>query len=203
MRLAIIAIVMALAVLLLGRTAGKYLVLDRPGPGDAIVVLGGDQNDRRYYRALQMLNDGNSRLLLVDSPIDQVTFGRTLATQEEEFIRGTAGKLSDHVLVCPIRGDSTVEETSYVQRCLQGQGLNSVILVTSDFHTRRALSIFRRRLSQYDWSVAASRDEARFGEKWWQQREWAKTTALEWAKLIWWNTIDRWRITENRASEPH
>jgi hypothetical protein len=185
MRLVIIAIVGVFAVVLLGRTAGAYLVLDSPERGNAIVVLGGDRNDRRHYRALQVFNDVNSRLLFVDSNTDDVEFGRTLAAQEEEFIRQSAGTLIDHVRVCPIEGDSTEGETKYVQRCLEDQGLNSVVLVTSDFHTRRALSIFRRRLPQYHWSVAAARDQARFGEKWWREREWAKTMVLEWVKLIW------------------
>jgi hypothetical protein len=200
-RIFVIAIIASLVIVVLGRTAGTFLVVDRPERGDAIVVLAGDQNDRRYYRALQVLNDGESLLLIVDSPIDQVMFGRTLAAQQEDFIRRTAGQRTDQVWVCPIRGDSTDRETRFVERCLQGRGLNSVILVTSDFHARRALSIFRQRLPQYDWSVAASRDTARFGENWWQHREWTKTTVLEWTKLIWWNTIDRWRIPENRASE--
>jgi uncharacterized SAM-binding protein YcdF (DUF218 family) len=192
-RFVIIATVVALLVVLLGSTAGVYLVLDNPGQGDAIVVLGGDQNDYRYYRALQMLKDNNNQLLFVDSSTDLVMFGRTLAAQEEEFIRRSAGALIDRVRICPIQGDSTVEEAEYVQRCLKGQALNSVILVTSDFHTRRALSIFRRRLPQYHWSAAAARDQSTFGVYWWRQREWAKTTLQEWAKTIWWETIDRWR----------
>jgi len=150
-----------------------------------------------------MLSDENSRLLFVDSNTDQVAFGRTLAAQEEEFIRRSAGTLIDHVQVCPIRGDSTEGETKYVQRCLEDHGLNSAVLVTSDFHTRRALSIFRRRLPQYRWSVTAARDQTRFGEKWWSNREWAKTTALEWLKLIWWQMIDRWRGQMETARKPH
>jgi uncharacterized SAM-binding protein YcdF (DUF218 family) len=196
MRLVII-IVVALSVVLLGRSAGTYLVIDSPERADAIVVLAGDQNDRRYYRALQLLNERNGRLLFVDSSADLVAFGRTLASQEEEFIRRGAGSQADHVSVCPIRGDSTAGETSFVQDCLQGRGLKSVILVTSDFHTRRALSVFQRRLPQYHWSVAATEDQNRFGEKWWRQREWAKATVLEWFKFIWWETVDRWRNSQN------
>jgi len=203
MRFVIIAIVMALAVVLLGRTAGAYLVLDGPGRGDGIVVLAGDQNDCRYYRGLRLLQDDNSRLLFVDSNIDRVVFGQTLAAQEKEFIQRRAGRLIEHVRVCPIQGDSTDGETKYVQSCLEDRGLNSVVLVTSDFHTRRALSIFRQRLPQYHWSAAAARDQTRFGEKWWRQREWAKTAFLEWLKLISWETIDRWRDLENSASKSH
>jgi uncharacterized SAM-binding protein YcdF (DUF218 family) len=202
-RLIIIATVLALPVVFLGRTGAAYLVLDSPDRADAIVVLGGDENDYRYYRALQLSKDEYSQLVFVDSNTDQVKFGRTLAVQEEEFIRRSAGALGGHVRVCPIQGDSTDGETEYVQRCLEFRGVASVVLVTSDFHTRRALSIFRRRLPQYHWSVAAARDQSKFGEKWWRQREWAKTTLLEWFKLIWWETVDRWRNPQNPGSKPN
>jgi uncharacterized SAM-binding protein YcdF (DUF218 family) len=68
-----------------------------------------------------------------------------------------------------------------------------VLIVTSEFHTRRALSIFRRRLPQYEFSVAAAHDPAHFGTAWWTRREWAKVTFDEWVKLIWWEAVDRWR----------
>jgi DUF218 domain len=195
--LIIIITVLAVASVSLSRTAGAYLVLDNPERTDAVVVLAGDRNDCRYYRALQVLNHDSPPLLFVDSNTDEVQFGRPLATQQEEFIRRTTGTLIDRVRVCPIQGDSTEGETEYVQRCLADHGFKSVLLVTSDFHTRRALSIFRRRLPRYRWSAAAAHDQNRFGEKWWRQREWAKTTLLEWAKLIWWEMVDRWRSPPN------
>ena len=71
--------------------------------------------------------------------------------------------------------------------------ISSVLLVTSDFHTRRALSIFKSRLPNYRWSVAACRDDSVFQPDWWRRREWAKTAFMEWTKLIWWEAVDRWR----------
>jgi hypothetical protein len=196
-RAATIVIVVSFALVLLGRGIGHYLVLENPEQGDVIVVLAGDQNDKRYHRGLEVLRGGKGRLLLVDSNVDIVQFGRTLAALEEEYIQRSAGTLVNDVRVCPIEGDSTDEETKYVQLCLQNLGVKSVVLVTSDFHTRRALSVFGRRLPRYHWSTAAARDEARFGEKWWQHREWAKTTLLESTKLIWWEIVDRWRNPTN------
>jgi hypothetical protein len=67
------------------------------------------------------------------------------------------------------------------------------ILVISDWHTMRARSIFHYRLPQYHWSVADAKDPRLFGVHWWHRREWAKITFNEWLKVIWWNTVDRWR----------
>jgi uncharacterized SAM-binding protein YcdF (DUF218 family) len=173
--------------------AGYILVIDQPERGDAIIVLGGDHNDYRYWRGLQLLQQGYGQFLLVDSNIDEVQFGRTLADQAADFVQHSAGALADRVKVCPIEGDSTVLETRAVQKCLQERRVHSVVLVTSSFHTRRALSIFRQRVPQYQWSVAAVTDDSRFRPQWWQRREWAKTTFMEWTKLVWWLAVDRWR----------
>jgi uncharacterized SAM-binding protein YcdF (DUF218 family) len=98
----------------------------------------------------------------------------------------------DQVQVCLTQGDSTDEETQYVAQCLHTDQISSVLLVTSDFHTRRALSIFKHRLPKYHWSVAACRDDSVFKENRRQRREWAKTAFMEWTKLVWWAAVDRW-----------
>jgi uncharacterized SAM-binding protein YcdF (DUF218 family) len=67
-----------------------------------------------------------------------------------------------------------------------------VLLVTADYHTRRAMSIFSRMLPQYRWSIAAAEDPSIFGKNCWENREWAKHTATEWSKLLWWEEVDRW-----------
>jgi uncharacterized SAM-binding protein YcdF (DUF218 family) len=95
--------------------------------------------------------------------------------------------------VCPIAGLSTIAEADDVNRCLQPLGAHRVLLVTSEYHTHRALMIFRQRLPQYQFSVAAARSPAEFGEAWWTHREWAKVTFDEWSKMLWWETVDRWR----------
>jgi len=43
-------------------------------------------------------------------------------------------------------------------------------IVTSAYHTRRALAIFRPRLLQYELSVAAACDETAYGTDCWRHR---------------------------------
>jgi len=172
---------------------GSFLVVNNPERSDVIVVLGGDHNDIRYHRGLALIQRGEGERLLVDANSDEVQFGETLTVQTERFIQRTAGTLSDRIRVCRIEGDSTERETEYVAQCLRQLGVGRVLLVTSSFHTRRALSIFRVRLPHYRWSVTGVEDGARFGESWWQNREWAKTTFMEWTKMLWWEGVDRWR----------
>jgi uncharacterized SAM-binding protein YcdF (DUF218 family) len=111
----------------------------------------------------------------------------------QEFIQRSAGPLLNKTKMCPISGDSTYEETEHIAECLGPTGARRVLLVTSEFHTRRSFQIVRDRLTQYQWAVAAAYNPYDFGVNWWQHREWAKTTLMEWTKLLWWDLVDRWR----------
>jgi len=181
------------AAVFLGRRAAGFLVIDAPERSDVIVVLAGDYNDRRLRRGLELLAAGEGKTLLVDANSDVIFFGRSVASQEADYLRRLSGLSTDRARVCAIAVESTYAEASAVRPCLEERHAKTALLVTSDYHTRRALSIFSKRLPQYRWSVAAAKDEAVFEDNWWRRRPWAKTTLLEWTKLVWWYAVDRWR----------
>ena len=173
--------------------AGRLLVRDRPERSDVIVVLAGDSQNERYHRGMELLRSGYGNHLFLDAQSDSTYFGHSPVEYADAFLKQDAGDISAKVSVCPFEEDSTLTETGFVAKCLESLHARSALLVTSDFHTRRALSVFTHRLPQYHWSVAAAHDLRVFDTRWWRQREWAKTTFLEWLKVIWWNAIDRWR----------
>ena len=174
--------------------SGNYLVVNRPERSDVIVVLAGDHNDLRYWRGLQLLREHYGRRMLVDAPADRL-YGRSYAEYATDFVRQSAGESSNQITICAVTKDSTVQEASDIRRCLaQVQPTpTSVLLVTNNYHTRRALSILRSRLPQYKWSVAAVDDTEIFDTRWWENREWAKICVYEWEKLLWWKLFESWR----------
>jgi uncharacterized SAM-binding protein YcdF (DUF218 family) len=182
-----------IAVVIFARFAGRMLVSDHPKKSDVIVVLAGDSQDQRYRRGMELLRAGYARHMFLDASSDSNYFGHTPADYAESFLKQNAKEMAAQVSVCPFEEDSTGTETRYVAKCLDRLQPQRVLLVTSDWHSARALSIFRKRLPQYQWSVAAAQDGRIFGTHWWQRREWAKTTFQEWLKVIWWNAVDRWR----------
>jgi len=188
-----IFLVLALALLLFALFAARLLVNDHPEKSDVIVVLAGDSQDQRYRRGMELLRAGYGTRLFLDASSDSSYFGHTPAEYAENFLRQDAGDMASKVSVCPFEEDGTATETLYVARCLGPLHPRSVLLVTSDWHTARARSIFAKRLPQYHWSAAAAHDPRLFGARWWQHREWAKTTFQEWLKVAWWNAVDRWR----------
>lgn len=129
--------------------------------------------------------------MILDVPAEIRIYQWKQADLAQKYVDGLPAAKA--VTVCPISGYSTRDEARDVRGCLQSVGGHSILLVTSDFHTRRALSTFRRVLPGYDYGIAAVFDEREFGVQWWRRREWAKMNLDEWLKLIWWELVDRWR----------
>jgi DUF218 domain len=171
-------------------SAGRRLVVDTPQPSDVILVLAGE-TDRRPARALQLLDQGYGRRVVIDVPAGTTVFGFTQVDLARKYIENLPE--SAMVGICPIAGLSTREESHDAEKCLAGEVGARVLIVTSDFHTRRALSIFRHEVQGKSFSVAAARDDRQFGPRWWTNRQWAKTCFDEWLRLVWWNGVERWR----------
>jgi hypothetical protein len=172
--------------------AGHMLVVDAPEHSDVILVLAGE-TDYRPALALDLLRRGYAPRIVIDVP----AAARIYSFQQTDLARQYVGALPEAaaITICPIEGLSTRDESHDVEKCLKkGLGpVHSVLIVTSDFHTRRALSIFRHELDGRSFSTATARDAAQFGLAWWRHRQWAKTCLYEWMRLIWWKGIDRWR----------
>jgi len=183
--LVVVAIVAALA-----SQAARFLVVDEPGTSDVIVVLAWETKVRPA-RALELLRQGVAPRAFLDVQTRDVIYDQHLIDLARKYVNGLPE--ANRVSVCPVVGFSTNAEASDVSRCLQPLDAHRVLIVTSDFHTRRALLIFRHRLPQYQFSVAAARGPVTFGDAWWTNREWAKTTLDEWLKMLWWEAVDRWR----------
>lgn len=188
-----VSVLLLIAAVLLTARSASFLVINAPQKSDVIVVLGGDNADQRYWRAIELLRAEYAPQMFVDARADTIVWGHTPAEHTANFIRESAGTLAGRVHVCPIRADSTRGEADYIRACLEALHPQSVLIVTSDYHTRRALSIAQHTMPQYRWSAAASSDPAVFGTTWWKHREWAKINFLEWQRLLWWELIERWR----------
>ena len=189
-RIWIFAVILAAVFVAFAADAGRLLVVDAPQSSDVILVLAGE-TDRRPIRGLQLLDQGYGRRLVIDVPAAARIYELTYVQLAEKYIQNLPQATS--IRICPIAGLSTRQESRDAAKCLAREEGTRVLIVTSDFHTRRALSIFRHELPEKSFSVAAVRDDTQFGTRWWTQRQWAKTCLDEWLQLLWWNAVDRWR----------
>jgi hypothetical protein len=185
----VVAILLFAMVLTFAADAGRLLVVDAPQPSDVILVLAGE-TDHRPARALQLLDQGYGRQVVIDVPAAAKIYDSTQLRLAEKYVQKLPQAAS--IRICPIHGLSTREESHDTEKCLAGEAGSRILIVTSDFHTRRALSVFRREVRGKSFSVAVARDETQFGTRWWTHRQWAKTCLDEWLKLLWWSVVERW-----------
>lgn len=188
-RLLVLLFIAAVLILLL-RHAASYLVVNAPEHADLIVVLGGGDNDLRYWSGVKLMHEGYAPHLMLDVFAKGKTFGHLDTDLAQEMLDRTTPAEST---LCPVQENSTYDEAQYLEKCLATSGAKSVLVVTSPYHTRRAREILQARLPQYRFSIYAAPDPYYFGTRWWTDRQWAKTTLSEWERYLWWEFVDRWR----------
>jgi uncharacterized SAM-binding protein YcdF (DUF218 family) len=184
-----VAFLVTAGLIVFAANAGNILVVNAPQPSDVIVVLAGE-TDRRPARALQLLDEGYGRRVVIDVPAAVRIYDFTQVQLAENYVHNLPQAAS--VDICPIQGLSTREEAHDVEQCLAREKGTKVLIVTSDFHTRRSLSIFRHEVHGKSFSVAGAHDDTQFGTRWWTHRQWAKTCVDEWLRVIWWTALERW-----------
>lgn len=195
---AAIAIVFVVIIVALAFEYGaSFLRVNDAQRSDVIVVLGGGLDDSRYWRAVELMKAGYAPRIILDAEAGGDKYGKNNAQLAREFLERIH---AENTFVCPVYGDSTYAETEDVARCLAPLKVSSALIVTSDYHARRAFSIFKARLPRYHWSIANSYapyehggNERMAGDNWWNNRRWAKTILEEWQKLIWWDLVERWK----------
>jgi uncharacterized SAM-binding protein YcdF (DUF218 family) len=189
-RVWILALVLTAMVVMFAGNAGRFLVVEAPERSDVILVLAGE-TDRRPARALQLLDQGYGRRVVIDVPAATRIYEFSQVQLAEKYVESLPEAAS--IRICPIEALSTRDESHDANKCLESEEGGRVLIVTSDFHTRRSLSIFRHEVRGKSFSVAGARDETQFGTLWWTHREWAKTCLDEWQRLLWWSAVERWR----------
>lgn len=189
-KLRVLLIIVLFTFLVFSSTSGRFLVVNDLAPADVIVVLAGETN-QRPSRALQLLSQNYAPRVQLDVPANDVAYDRSMIDIAKEYVQKLPQAQS--ITICPIIGLSTKAESHDVARCLDHSGVRRILVVTSDYHTRRARSIFQHELRDYQVFIAPAHDAQQFGTSWWQHRQWAKTNFDEWVRLVWWELIDRWR----------
>src|SRR6476659_6673810 len=163
----VVSAVLILLVALVLSTSGWFLIVNNPQHADVIVALAGE-TDRRPSRALELLRAGYAAKLQLDVPAAAKIYDQQTLAIAQTYVSGLADRQS--ITICPIFGLSTKTEAQDVARCLGRTAPKRILLVTSDYHTRRALSIFKYELRGHDISVAAASDPSQFGNAWWEHR---------------------------------
>jgi len=183
---------LALAILVLAigavvfRTAiftalGDYLVkAGPPQKADIVLVLAGDSTGNRILKAAELVREGYAPKVVVSGPGEQYDLHECDLEIPFAVRRGYP---ESYFLHYEMEAHSTKEEAEVDVPELRRLGAKTVLLVTSDFHTRRATKIFRRTAPDLTFYPVAA-PTLYFDGGWWKNREGQKTFANEWMKTV-------------------
>jgi uncharacterized SAM-binding protein YcdF (DUF218 family) len=161
---------------------GRYLVVaGEPVRADIAVVLAGDGYGHRILKGGEMVRLGFTDRVLVSGP--KLFYGRSEADLAIPFAV-SHGYPESWFLASPHEGTSTSEEAVALVAELRKLAVRRCLLVTSDYHTRRAGKIFRRAAPEVEFRVVAAPDEFFKPDSWWHTREGQKRFVIEWMKTI-------------------
>lgn len=180
-------------VLCLLRWGGDLLIATDPAPArvDAAIVLQGSivAQKVRIAGAMSLLQRGIADRALISVPQESY-WGQSIPPVARAYLERTYGsELASRVDFCESGGDvnSTLQEAQAVLPCVQQHHWQSIEVVTSDYHTRRAGMIWRKLAKQepkmHAWIVGVADPE--FQQPWWRHRQSAKVFLMESSKLVW------------------
>ena len=165
---------------LLTGAAEALIENDGAHKAEAAVVLGGDGFGTRIIKAAQLAQAGYVPYVLVSGPVylNRHECDYTIQYAKDE------GYPASLFRPLPTEADSTRSEAAYAGRYLRSHAIHHILLITSNYHTRRAAYLMRRQNPDLRVEVVSAPDPYFSPATWWQTRTGQKTFALEWAKVI-------------------
>src|SRR5215213_1440305 len=179
---------------LLAWLAARALIVNAPLPSaDVIVVLSGSSAYlERTQKAAELYREGRAPLVWLTN--DHTRGGWSSALQRnplfveratEELIKG--GVPADRIRIVPGVASNTRYEALLIKEYAVSERLRSVLIVTSSYHSRRALRTLRQLFAGTEIAIGL---EPALGTGtpslvlWWLQPEGWRTVGVECVKLI-------------------
>lgn len=181
------------------RFAGEFWVIDEPAqPSDAIVVLGDDNyaGDRAFHAA-ELYREGVAHAVVASGRLlrQNVSLADVIDRDLESF-----GVPAGSVVKLSSRAENTREEAEEVSRLIQARGWRRVMIVTSNYHARRARFIYGRILPpNVNFRVSGARDSEFDPSRWWQTRLGQKLFVSEVLGYF----VARWELRGAPSAERH
>jgi uncharacterized SAM-binding protein YcdF (DUF218 family) len=131
--------------------ARELIVVNDLSHADAMVVLSGSSAYvERTHRAAQLFREGRAPKIILTNDSQQSGWSNELQ-RNPLFIERAAGELTGaggvpeaEIEILEQAVSSTYEEALLVRRHAETHGLRSILIVTSAYHSRRALWTFRK-----------------------------------------------------------
>ena len=198
-RLSFVFVIFTLLVLLLWiiipRMGSFLIVKDKPVKADALIILMGNIPDRTL-EAFDLYKQGYARKIIIvmanrygidyfrkkGIPLD----GQTTITKKA--LEGL-GVSSDDIIILPGDAKSTQEEAEALKKYVAlHKQVDTVLLVSSSYHTRRAKLIFNNEMKRSGEKVTIVSCPSKYtgfnDKQWWKDRESSKIVFFEYLKIF-------------------
>ncbi|HKW96942.1 MAG TPA: YdcF family protein [Bryobacteraceae bacterium] len=154
---------------------------DQPFHAGLIVAIAGDPYGHRILKAAELVKQGYAPQILVSGAPGFYDLHENDLAIPFAVRRGYPAQW---FIPFPHEAHSTDEEAQAIIPELRRRGVRRVILVTSDYHSRRALRTFRKYGPDIDMRMVAVPDPHFNPHGWWRSREGRKIFFLEWSKTL-------------------
>jgi uncharacterized SAM-binding protein YcdF (DUF218 family) len=172
------------------RVAGRAIIMDdSPRASDAIVMLGDDNyKGSRAARAAELIKAGWAPRVIASGRYLRPYMSIAQLEQHDLIADGVPPSA---VVPLPQRARNTLEECTVIGHFLAQHGWKHVLLVTSNYHTRRADYICSRVLPPgTELHVIAANDSDFNPDDWWDTRQGVKTFFHEIVGLV----VSTWEL---------
>lgn len=196
-RLLKVLLLLLLAWVILAWVAARALMVNAEiGSADALVVLSGSSSYvERTQRAAELYRQGRAPVVLLTN--DHTRGGWSSALQTNPFFVDRAideltkqGVPAERIRIVPGVAASTQSEAVIVKDYAASQGLRSILIITSAYHSRRALRTFRKTFEGTGVVIglepSSSASPAAF---WWLRPSGWRDVAGEYVKLIYYRFV--------------
>jgi uncharacterized SAM-binding protein YcdF (DUF218 family) len=165
------------------KIVGKSLVYETQlKKADVIIVLSGGDGPR-VQKGVELYKAGlGGKILMTGNP----HFDRSMSEYMSEYAQ-RLGVPSKNILI-EKESLSTFDNAIYSYKVLKNKNIQSIILVTSKFHTARSYKIFKKAFqnSNIEILVAGSEDNVDYN-KWWKEHEMSEKVLIELGKTFIYN----------------
>jgi uncharacterized SAM-binding protein YcdF (DUF218 family) len=163
--------------------AETWIVEDPLEKADALIVLSGDNfYADRATRAAELFREGKAPLIVASGRRLRPNAGIAELMEHDLVERGVP---KDKILRFTHDADSTREEAEALVKLAKTRKWHKTIVVTSNYHTRRARYIFNRVFPQdIEVRVASARDGDFDPQRWWEKRKSTKELMHEFAGMV-------------------
>jgi len=163
--------------------AESWIIEDPLEKSDVIIVLGDDNfYADRSTRAAELFREGQAPLIVASGRRLRPNAGIAELMEHDLIERGVP---KDRILRFAHDADSTKEEAEALAKLVKNKKWRRVIVVTSNYHTRRARYIFRKVFPQdIETRVASARDGDFNPQLWWEKRKSIKELMREFAGML-------------------